>query len=65
VQMNDSELSGLETRLQALLADYRRLAEHNRLQDRELSELRASNAELKRRLRSILERIRALEVETA
>ncbi|MBB86391.1 hypothetical protein [Abyssibacter sp.] len=63
--MNDSELSGLETRLQALLADYRRLAEHNRLQDRELSELRASNAELKRRLRSILERIRALEVETA
>ena len=63
--MNDSELSGLETRLQALLADYRRLAEHNRLQDREISELRASNAELKRRLRSILERIRALEVETA
>ncbi len=63
--MNDSELSGLETRLQALLADYRRLAEHNRLQDRELSELRASNAELKRRLRSILERIRAGEVETA
>ena len=63
--MNDSELSGLETRLQALLADYRRRAEHNRLQDRELSELRASNAELKRRLRSILERIRALEVETA
>ena len=63
--MNDSELSGLDTRLQALLADYRRLAEHNRLQDRELSELRASNAELKRRLRSILERIRALEVETA
>ena len=63
--MNDSELSGLATRLQALLADYRRLAEHNRLQDRELSELRASNAELKRRLRSILERIRALEVETA
>ncbi|WP_348672093.1 hypothetical protein [uncultured Abyssibacter sp.] len=63
--MNDSELSGLETRLQALLADYRRLTEHNRVQDRELSELRASNAELKRRLRSILERIRALELETA
>ncbi|MEC9406890.1 MAG: hypothetical protein ABF271_14950 [Abyssibacter sp.] len=63
--MNDSELNGLETRVQALLADYRRLADQNRGLDRELSELRASNAELKRRLGSILERIRALEVETA
>ncbi|MBV60197.1 MAG: hypothetical protein CMH65_02745 [Nevskiales bacterium] len=63
--MNDSELNGLETRVQALLADYRRLAEQNRSLDRELTELRASNAELKSRLGSILERIRALEVETA
>ena len=63
--MNDSELNGLETRVQALLADDRRLAEQNRSLDRELTELRASNAELKSRLGSILERIRALEVETA
>lgn len=62
--MNDPELQGLETRLQALLADYRRLSEENRELNRTLARMRTNNGELKQRLRSVLERIRALEVET-
>lgn len=62
--MPDDDLKGLETRLQALLAEYRRLTDENRELERALTRIRKDNGDLQRRLRSVLERIRALEVET-
>lgn len=59
--MLQSEIEGLEDRVQRLLAAYRneRLEKKRALQERD--RLLALNGELKRRIEGIVERLRALE----
>ena len=61
--MLDSELEQLEDRVQRLMAGYRQARlEHKRtLQERD--RLLALNAELRRRIEGIVDRVRALETE--
>ncbi|NKF21618.1 hypothetical protein [Solimonas marina] len=61
--MIEDELQQLEDRVQRLMAAYRqaRLEEKRALQERD--RLLALNAELRRRIEGILERVRSLESE--
>lgn len=61
--MIDAELQQLEDRVQRLMAAYRqaRLEEKRALQERD--RLLALNAELRRRIEGIVERVRSLESE--
>lgn len=61
--MIDSEVQQLEERIQRLLAAYRqaRLEQKRALQERD--RLLALNAELRRRIEGIVERVRSLESE--
>lgn len=61
--MLDAELEQLEQRTQRLMAAYRqaRLEQKRALQERD--RLLALNAELRRRIEGIVDRIRALETE--
>ena len=61
--MLDAELEQLEQRIQRLMAAYRqsRLEQKRALQERD--RLLALNAELRRRIEGIVDRIRALESE--
>lgn len=61
--MLDSELSELDERVQRLIAAYRqeRLERKRALQERD--RLLALNAELKRRIEGVVERIRTLEAD--
>ncbi|MCH9826856.1 MAG: hypothetical protein VX836_07100 [Pseudomonadota bacterium] len=61
--MLDHELAQLEDRLQRLLAAYRqaRLERRRALQERD--RLLAMNAELRKRVEGIVERIKSLELE--
>lgn len=61
--MFDSELQQLEDRVQRLMAAYRqaRLEQKRALQERD--RLLALNAELRRRIEGIVERVRSLESE--
>ncbi|MFA5939292.1 MAG: hypothetical protein WC809_08040 [Sinimarinibacterium sp.] len=61
--MIDSEVQQLEERIQRLLAAYRqaRLEQKRVLQERD--RLLALNAELRRRIEGIVERVRSLESE--
>jgi uncharacterized protein (TIGR02449 family) len=62
--MLDAELEQLEQRTQRLMAAYRqsRLEQKRALQERD--RLLALNAELRRRIEGIVDRIRALESES-
>jgi cell division protein ZapB len=61
--MIDAELEQLEERIQRLIASYRqaRLEQKRALQERD--RLLALNAELRRRIEGIVERVRSLESE--
>ncbi|MEQ1439681.1 hypothetical protein AAG565_09970 [Fontimonas sp. SYSU GA230001] len=61
--MIDAEIQQLEERIQRLLAAYRqaRLEQKRALQERD--RLLALNAELRRRIEGIVERVRSLESE--
>jgi cell division protein ZapB len=61
--MMESELQQLEDRVQRLMAAYRqsRLEEKRALQERD--RVLALNAELRRRIEGIIERVRSLESE--
>lgn len=60
-----ADLSNLEVRLHALIAEYRRVCEENAAIQDDMDKLLAQNRALKVRLKRILDRIRALELETA
>ncbi|TJY59367.1 hypothetical protein E4T66_13295 [Sinimarinibacterium sp. CAU 1509] len=61
--MIDAEIEQLEERMQRLIASYRqaRLEQKRALQERD--RLLALNAELRRRIEGIVERVRSLESE--
>lgn len=60
-----ADLSNLEVRINALIAEHRRVCEENTGLQQNMDELLAQNRALKVRLKRILDRIRALELETA
>lgn len=63
--MLDAELEQLEVRVQRLLAAYRQAKLERRKALQERDRLMAMNAELRRRIETVVERIRQIETESA
>lgn len=61
--MLDTEFDQLEDRVQRLMAAYRQARLEHKRTTQERDRLLALNAELRRRIEGIVERIRALETE--
>lgn len=64
-QMQATDLTRLESRVNAVLAEYRRTCDELRALEAEHAAVLEANRELKARIKGVLDRVRALELETA